>query len=790
MHTHIVNFFEITNTPALVASYRLVEVDGPFDPRLGDGDVADRNLHQLVKRIQYEERIPVAIETSGSRPRLAIPANHELSRTSYDLTPDVATLRALNEVHSLRVAENKDRIALAFLSWYLRTPLYRHELLWSTGSSTYFNKRPLNYRIDNREIDVYRGFGFRVGHVDGRIGVWVRLTHRYAESRWLLDSYDDSEILSLRMRHFLYHYGNTWFTIQLLGLAGKSIRDQTFIPNGNGAAISVYDYTAREVGGHRAPAWIQSLDSASPAISYRYPGNEKRRLGAAALCKLLVPTEDPRVRGVHRQSLVDPHSRFVDHRHIVETYLQKAHFGETPICIRPTARQVEPKIFSVPAQEFGQGKILRIGSKSRAGEATLNDYAKRRFDYLLDSEGGFAVNTALDAQCILIPASLERKIAEDFQDRLENTVRSLTNRPYSLTRLVYDDKNARTLKRQVDAITTALDRANVRSGKGLLMLPANAQPDLHNFLKRKLSNAFEFQCVCAKNVDAFYEMQPDSGRATYFVPQRLASRYVSYLRYTAMGLMLVNKQWPWVLADGTKYDAYVAVDVLHNMAAFTFFGDGGRQCFVRTVQSEQSERLLRKQVRTVIYEHLCTSLSASAKAPRSIVLRRDGRAFRTEWEGFRDAIEQLKRERRLAADVVYGIVEVHKSTAEGIRMVEELQDGLANPQIGAWSELSATEGIVCTTGFPFSLQGTANPVFLKIVAGDLQLDWLLQDFFDMSQLCWSKPDGFIRLSIDLKLCDEQLRALASTADDDEAQFGVDDVDSTDESERQAAGWHN
>ena len=29
---------------------------GHFDPNLGDGDVADRNLQQLVKRMQYEER--------------------------------------------------------------------------------------------------------------------------------------------------------------------------------------------------------------------------------------------------------------------------------------------------------------------------------------------------------------------------------------------------------------------------------------------------------------------------------------------------------------------------------------------------------------------------------------------------------------------------------------------------------------------------------------------------------------------------------------------------------------
>ena len=194
-----------------------------------------------------------------------------------------------------------------FLAWYFRTPLYKEDSLWSSGPSTYLSNAPLNYRQDNREIDVFRGFGYRLGWVCNRLCVWIKLTHRYAESSWLLEGYSLDDIQQkLRMRHFLYYYGHRWFPVQLLGLTGKSIAEQCFIPDGSRDPISVYDWTLREASGDHPPPWIQSLDHHSPAIAYRYPSNEKKRSGAAALCKLLVQTEDERVGAVHRMSIVDP----------------------------------------------------------------------------------------------------------------------------------------------------------------------------------------------------------------------------------------------------------------------------------------------------------------------------------------------------------------------------------------------------------------------------------------------------------------------------------------------------
>ena len=793
MSRHILSCFNIENANELRAAYRLVDVEGPFDAGRSEGDLAERNPQNLVKRIQFEEQIPVALHRTGTNLALAIPAAHQLGKMEYDLTPDVATLspRPGTEHVCLGKPNASQRgIALAFLGFALRTPLRRDNRLWSPSAWNYMWRRPMNLRDDNREIDVYRGFGLRLAFREGQLCLWVKLTHRYVESAWLPDAHDDAAIRQdLQMRFALYHYGNRWYPVQLMGPTGKSIVDQRFMPEGAAEPISVFDYTVNQVGGRNAPPWIESLDPNSAAITYRSPGNEKKRYGAASLCKLMLATEDSRVSNLHRLSILDPVRRFGEMRHVIETFFGDAAYEGTPLRVSTDAAVVPRRVFAVPVQEFGQGRILRVGRNESAGEGKLQDLGRKRFEMLLDPSGGVAVTSALDAQYLLVPESQERQIVEDFQDRLEKTARGLLQRSFSFKRVLYRDKGARTLKQQVDAVMSAVNSAGVTGGRGVLMLPRCANYDLHAYLKRRLRDRLQFQCVAAEKVGGFYGPKLANGRATYTVREELRGRYVSYLRYTAIGHLLVNRQWPWVLADGTHYDMYIGLDVLHNTAAFTFFSEGGRQCHLQSVDSQQKEKLLRKQVRTVVLDQLKNDLRGATRRPRSIILRRDGRAFYSEWLGFKDAIEALIQEGLLEADTVYGMVEVHKTSAEGCRLVEEpYGEPLRNPSIGSWAYINHKEGIVCTTGFPFRFSGTVKPITVRIAAGHLDLEKVLEDTYRMSQLCWPVPDRCIRLSIDLKLCDDYLRSVAGAADDDESLFGEDDEGETGFDMRAAAGW--
>jgi hypothetical protein len=129
------------------------------------------------------------------------------------------------------------------------------------------------------------------------------------------------------------------------------------------------------------------------------------------------------------------------------------------------------------------------------------------------------------------------------------------------------------------------------------------------------------------------------------------------------------------------------------------------------------------------------------------------------------------------------VVEVQKRSALGLRIASDPGNGLLrNPKVGAWREIGRDWGIVCTTGYPFAFFGTVRPLNVRIARGNLELVKVLQDTFEMSQLCWPVPNRCMRLPIDIKLCDEHLRSVAAEADDDEAVYG-DDFPATDGSEQ-------
>jgi len=650
-----------------------------------------------------------------------------------------------------------------------------HPDLWCSSPQTFFSKRALNGREISREIDLYEGFHFHLRYFEAKIFVGIKLAHKYVDVAWAVDRFSSEECKALKMRMFLYHFGNRWFPVQLLETLEKSIKEARFIPEGAAEPVSVFDYTL-EKGGKNPPPWIRSLDPNSPAILYRYPGRDQRLFAALGLAKLIHRTNDAGAKELHHRSIKGPEERFSFSRSVIERFFQGREFFGQEIRVKPESHSVQARLYPVPALEFGQGHVLEVGGNSRNGQTPLADLGRARMNALLDRGAGVAVTSTLEPQYIMIPQTLERTTGSDITKRLEAVTRSFLQSSYRLDTVLYDDRGARTLKQHVDAIIAGVQHASIKHGRGILILPVNAHTDLHNYVKRALREQLHFQCLDASKVSGFYHTVLRKGSKCVEVVSDLERRFTSYLRYAALGLLIVNRQWGWVLRDGTRYDSYVTFDVLNRQAAFTFFYQGGRHCYTRLYDSNQPEKLLRQQVRRIVYEGLKADLASVAR-PKSIILQRDGRLFRSEWLGFEDAIQQLIREGFLYKDVVYGAIEIAKKFNAGLRLVQERNGRLENPRIGATCALTPDEGIVCTTGFPFSLRGTSSPLAVRIYGGPLNLDWVMEDVFRKSLLAWPAPDHCMSLPIDLKLCDEMLRAFAAEANEEEAVYGqeVDDA---------------
>jgi hypothetical protein len=404
----------------------------------------------------------------------------------------------------------------------------------------------------------------------------------------------------------------------------------------------------------------------------------------------------------------------------------------------------------------------------------FKEFARVRARLLEDKKVGFAVLSEMDDQVLIVPRSLGAAVVSDLKGRLEGMVSGLARKPYALQLVRYTDEDKRTLREQVKTVIAALDENTVNGGRGILVLPPRAKPDLHNYIKKKLRDRVQFQCMSAEKLSSFYRATgagSGNGGGSQGVRVVAEGRFRSYLLNTVMGLMIVNRQWAWVLHGRMRYDAYIGLDVLDHTAAFTFFYEGGAVCAMRDQESSQKEKLSRALVAKLVYEGLKQDLPDLDAPPRSLVLRRDGRLFEAEWLGFEDAIKKLVDEGLLPRDILVGAVEIPKHQSFGIRLVERTSDGLENPRLGAWEKLSENEGIVCTTGWPFGIPGTAEPLVVRVMRGKLDVAYVLEDTFGMSQLCWPTPTGCMRLPIDLKLCDEHLRAFASKADEDSAMFG-------------------
>jgi hypothetical protein len=480
-----VNLFEITNRAELAMDYRLLEVRG-----LPPGESYDKNLNRLVKAVRYGIRQPAALVRRGDTHCLAIPADAALPALEQQLMPHVVTLIPAEKMLPLAFAHLHREvapIAIAFLQAALGQPLWQQQSVWGSGRA-YYSKRALNADDSGTAVDVYPGFVWSVvAGDDGRLFLAVDTNVRYVDRCWLSERVNGDNPRRYVHRHCLYHFGHQWYVVQLLGLTGLPVIEQRFVPEGSNQAVDVLTHT-RERWRERPPSWVQDLDPGSPAIVYRYPGNEKERYGALALCKLTLSTTYAEAAGVHRRSIRAPAPRFERIIDIVAHHFQGAELGGQPIRVAAAPLEIERRVFAVPPQRFGHGRILAM-SPGTPVEVTdrvpFEQFGRRRLQLMLDRRAGPLDPGPFDAQYLMLPHSSPRPMNEDFEWRFVRAMREVSSRQdYKVQRILYDDRSARSLYRQVQAIQKAIANNGIGRGYALLVLPERSERDLHNFIKR------------------------------------------------------------------------------------------------------------------------------------------------------------------------------------------------------------------------------------------------------------------------------------------------------------------
>lgn len=763
-------------------NYRLAEIEG-----LPEKKTRYQNLQKIRNYVGSEYKTPAALVRRGERHLLAVAANDPEKALPIEFDVPVlqglaAHLRIHPTVETLELSALKDddeSIAKNFLAFEMRGHLFRHQQsdLWEGASGfIHYMKEPVEIPAKNGRVPpvaLYPGFNYRLINVPGQgLCLAVDISHVYTDTRTLGERIArGQEWRGLASRHFVYEFGQQWFFIQLQEVTDRPISESRFeYPKGTSKTRDVYEHTMQTWKGRLTPR-LKGLSSQDNTIFYNYPGATGQFQGAVNLARLRYQTDDPEIGRVHRFTILDPEDRMNRIQDIIARFLDdKIQIGETRIRISQDPLTVPAKVFRIPAQLFGNDKILPTPGQN-AKPADITGMRRQRDEWLRDKAIGPLTLAGIQNQFLLMPMSLAGD--EAFVERLQNDFTETTNEispvEYRPQLVVWEDRDVRTVPEFIRAMAKPKQlMEQYGTACALIVLPEGHSRKeigkLRRHIKRALAPKVRTKCIQAEEFLSYLDSE-------YKV---VDEDYWSYLHYTALDLLITSGYWLWGLAEPLEYDLYVGIDVLNNTAGFTFVGANGTLCRFFPSTSEQDEKLGTDQVRQILAENLREFIprirAATNALPRHIIIHRDGIFHDSEQEGLNLAIAELKNEGLLPANVQVGVVEIDKTNAEGLRLVSQYSGHFQNPLVGSYHIFDSQWGLICTTGHPGLGQGTAEPLVVKVVRGNLDIGKCLKDIYWLSVLCWTKPDGHQRDPITIKLADDWLESLAAKISDKDVIF--------------------
>ena len=775
------NCFRIDGLDGLSTTYRLYQITG----LRRDGPDYYSNVQRLVRRLSFQMRAPVTTYDVEGETFLGVPTESGDPPEHIMLVGVIAVLKDAGGVIDLDFTEahpELNPVRLRFLQFIFQGVLWKDSRLWQPGAGQpFFLKRPAKQLGD---IDLYEGFSMRtVLHPEGGFGAVVDLRRKLVSRSSLLARARREQINALKGRSCVYKMGHNWFEVTLAGLSDLSIGTPS-IPL-DGEAVSLIDYLHRK-SRKPVPASIANLSPDGAAIHYRTNGPEQRS-APAALCYLVEDTHSRGGAKFQRETVIDPQDRRPQINQVVKTFLRQVSVRDVNFSVSEEAGSTRTKPFLPPDLRFGNDKTLSFDRSEPNADTALKNYGRSRLMLLKDKDVGFFNQSLLDRQYLVLPKSVEDSYGSQFIKDLKKQVDDLypNGGGYNPEVIVYDDLNIRRdFVGQSRAIRKAVETINVRPGYALVMVhrygrrPRSADqlaawtvkefPDLFGL------NAAVIHTDMAKNA---YGSMTSGDTTRYVVKSAERKRLSGYLRNVALNkVLLANGKWPFILDTPLHADVVIGIDVKNNTVAFTLIADRGKIVRLSTSQSRQKEQLLKNQVAQFVSDLVRKEGAHLKQRPKQIVIHRDGRAWPAEIEGLEEACRQLAIEGHLDQDWQLTVVEIAKSSPASLRLfdVKPLRSGqglyVENPIVGSWMQAAPDEGYICTTGRPFRIPGTSNPLHIRRAAGEMSIEHCLSDIFSLSCLTWTRPEGAMRLPLSIKLCDRSLFDEAAEYDQDAIEF--------------------
>ncbi len=750
------NSFRLEGLENLKLGYRLIGLSGLIE----DDEDYDKKIGQLAIQISGKVKLPVEPIRVSNETHLAViglsERLHALSiDNKYSLTPDDVFTRFESGFQPLELNAGIDRthtrLGRRALNWAIDNALKSPDTGWWKYNMRFVSRYPFDSRT-SWKIHVHPAFYFGfVAGANGEFELSLTPSVCYIEARSAYEKYGRNIPTSIKGKRFLFRNGTEFYPITAVGV-GKAASQEMMEDPSTHELISIQQ-RMKDRWGNRGIPEIDGLDGSALTIAYKTKGQKSRRAHAQLVYELVgVSGSDDGHHTPHNEAIMNPDKRGYETEKIIgqlSSYLKL--FG---VSLNPS-RQMrklnwEVRCFDPPKIRIANDEVLTTN---------LETMGKDRFD-ALRHHGPNNPTDFLPEQLFISGNSLPDEVRLDFKNQFVEVIKDLYGKCPGFHNVNVDDRFADTMRKKFNSIVNAIGS---RQGYGLLVLPKERrdgqEKKLHDYLKRRLWNQVQTQCVSAESILRFYRRERDAfNEDRWALCERTRSRYSSFLRFLALGYLEVNRKWLWKLAEGSlKNEVHVGIDVYQDLAVFTFiYGDGDLITF-EPVQTRRGEKLSSSLIRETLLNNLREDLKQLGICPKSIVFHRDGKVFRSEAKGICETLEILKEEKLLASDLRFAIVEIHKTSSSKPRVYKRVNSKFDNPEMGLFVRLCNLEGVLATTGAPLLRRGTAQPLSIEIFKGNIDIDDIAHDIYALSHLAFASPGSAMSLPFTIELADRILR---------------------------------
>jgi hypothetical protein len=791
--TYESNIFAIQNLGELSATYRQFEIVGLT--RKNDDDDYDINITFLTRSLSYRLKHPVTVIHRSGVPYLIVREEESIvSRlpAEYPVKKgNVVYFKDSKEVLDLdfsQYTEETKSIILRFLQFDLQTELNKVSSLWQPGSGEAFFNR--NSHAGNREVAIHNGFLVRaVETPGGGFGFCVDVTQKYLAKDQLKQNLTRKEFTAngVNKSGYVYHFGQKLYEIKPREFSDLSASECKYTRKSDGKRVTLLEDIRAQYGTAMPPLVAKLPDSASVLI---YTTNDKEeRHVAAGLCFKVYDTEDPAVRELHRYSIVPPFYRRRYIRIVFEKYLKNLRFGEVSLKLNPTPMTVLKRKFQVPDTVFGNEKSLSRKQFQKGALVDIGQLGRKRKEYLFKKGiGGYTV-APFERQLFVIPETDYLMYGNEkyFLQHLSHFVNLChpCETGWIPEVITYDNRNKTT---SVEIGLEILDQiaARVRQTKGgyaVVMLPSDAQTSKrkHDELaalvvsQSLLEHEITASIMHNKMLEECFFHQSENNTTVYKVKEAMRGKYQGYLQGVALNQVLLNNErWPFILKEPLHADLTIGIDVKRNIAGFTFIDKYCKHILSRPEKSDGKEKISSGLMIKMLVRYISV-MASYGYTFETIVIHRDGRIYNTERAGIQKALDLLIEKGKIPATAKVTIVEIPKHAVMPFRLFEALErydvlnagddnSKVLNPEVGSWVEKTPREAFICTTGREFARGGTSNPLYVRIAAGTLPIEQVVEDIYFLSCLPYSRPEDCSRYPLTIKVTDRRINYLGSDYD--------------------------